>query len=139
MTAQKSKDLLVKIGDGATSESFTTIAGGTAHSITLNDELVDVTNKDSTDRWREVLEGAGVRTCSISGSGVFKDSASEASLRTAFAAETHSNFQLIVPDFYTFTGAFKITQLQYAGQDPQGHVTYDFTLESAGVITMASV
>jgi TP901-1 family phage major tail protein len=82
MPARKGKDLLIKIDDGT--GAFVTVAGLRARQIALNAEAVDVTNADSAGRWRELLAGAGVRRASLSGSGVFKDEASDARLRSVF-------------------------------------------------------
>ena len=57
MTAQKGKDLLVKISDGA--GGFTTVAGLRTRRLGFNAETVDVTNAESSNRWRELLDGAG--------------------------------------------------------------------------------
>jgi len=63
MTAQKGKDLLIKIHDGA---GFVTVAGLRSRRIAFNAETVDVTHAESADRWRELLAGAGVRRASVS-------------------------------------------------------------------------
>ena len=44
MAAQKGADLLMKIGDGGSPESFTTIGGMRSTSLSMNDEMVDITN-----------------------------------------------------------------------------------------------
>ena len=80
MAAQKGKDILLKIGDGATPEVFTTVAGLRARTISLNAKSVDATDSDSTGRWRELLAGAGVRQASVSGSGILRDAASDAAM-----------------------------------------------------------
>ena len=83
MVAQNGKDLLIKIdmtGDGL----FETAAGLRATRINFNAETVDVTSLDSTGGWREVLGGAGVKTASISGSGVFKDESTDERVREIF-------------------------------------------------------
>ena len=137
MAVQKGSALLVKIGNAGSPEAFTTVAGLRDTSISMNAETIDVTNKDST-KVRTLLADAGIQSFSISGSGVFTDSASEASCRTAFSASTFSNFQLLVPDFGTFTGAFQVTTIEYAGSY-NGEVTYSMSFESAGAITFATV
>lgn len=137
MAAQKGKELLLKVGDGATSESFTTVGGLRSNSIALNKEMVDITNKDSVDQWREALAGAGVKSATFSGSGVFTDSAAEETVRADFFSDAFTNYQVIVPDFGTFEGAFEITALSYAGEY-NGEVTYDVTLESVGAVTFTS-
>ena len=137
MAAQKGSALLLKIGDGASPEAFTTVGGLRSTSITLNDEAVDVTTKDSRSL-RALLANGGVQTISISGSGVFTDAASETTLRGKFGASSFSNFQVIIPDFGTYTGAFMVASLEYAGEY-NGEVTYSVTLESSGTITFATV
>jgi len=137
MAAQKGAALLLKIGNGGSPEAFTTIAGLRSTSITLNDESVDITNKDSSGN-REFLADAGVHSVSISGSGVFTDGATEATLRATMNASSFTNFQVIVPDFGTYTGAFMCASLEYAGEF-NGEVTYSVTLESSGAIAFATV
>jgi len=137
MAAQKGSALLMKIGDGASPEAFTTIGGMRSTSLTMNDEAVDVTNKDS-GRARELLAQGGTNSMTVSGSGVFTDSASETTLRSNFDASSFSNYQFLVPDFGTFTGAFMLQSLEYAGEY-NGEVTYSFTFESSGTITFATV
>ena len=78
MAAQRGKDLLLKIGDGGEPETFATVAGLRARTISLNARTVDVTDGDSAGRWRELLAGAGVRSAAVSGQGVFRDASSDA-------------------------------------------------------------
>ena len=103
----------------------------------MNDEMVDITNKDSA-RARTILAQGGVNSMTVSGSGVFTDSASEATLEGKFDSATLTNYQFLVPDFGTYTGAFMLTTLEYAGEY-NGEVTYTFTFESSGAITFATV
>ena len=138
MAAQKGKDILLKIGDGESPEVFTTVAGLRARTISLNARSVDATDSDSAGRWRELLAGAGVRQASVSGAGVFRDAASDALIRAAFFAQSADNWQLIVPDFGTLTGAFLVAALEYAGEH-EGEATYAITLASAGEITFAAL
>ena len=137
MAAQKGSALLMKIGNGGSPETFTTIGGMRSTSISMNDEVVDITNKDS-GRARAILAQAGVNSMTVSGSGVFTDSASEATLESKFDSSTLGNYQFLVPDFGTYTGSFMLTTLEYAGEF-NGEVTYSFTFESNGAITFATV
>lgn len=128
MTAQKGKDLLIKIADGA---SFTTVAGLRTRRLSFNAETVDITHAESANRWRELLDGAGVKRASISGRGLFKDAATDALMRQTFFDGAVKNYQIIIPDFGTVQGAYQITNLEFAGEH-NGEVTYDVALESAG-------
>ena len=134
MAAQKGAALLLKIN--TTGSTFVTVGGLRSTSITLNDEAVDVTNKDSSGN-RTLLADGGVHSVSVSGSGVFTDAASETTLKDAMSAAAFENFQVIVPDFGTYAGAFMVDSLEYAGEF-NGEVTYSVTLESSGAITFTS-
>jgi TP901-1 family phage major tail protein len=132
MVAQKGKDLLLKLDiNGA--GSFVTVAGMRSKRIAFNSETVDITDADSAGRWRELLAGSGIQRASINGSGIFKDSASDAEIRTRFFAGVISDWQLIVPDFGAIEGAFQITALEYSGSH-DSEVTFEMALESAGAI-----
>ena len=131
MTAQKGKDLLVKIADGA---GFTTVAGLRTRRLSFNAETVDITHAESANRWRELLDGAGVKRASVSGRGLFKDASTDALMRQTFFDGTVKNYQVVIPDFGTVQGAFQIASLEFAGEH-NGEVTYDVALESAGELT----
>ena len=137
MSAQRGKDLLIKIGNGAAPEVFTTVAGLRATTLAFNAQNVDVTNSDSADMWRELLSGAGVKSATISGSGVFKDAASDAALRTAFFNQALCNWQVVIPDFGTVSGPFKLASLQYEGPY-DGELKLSLSLASAGALTFAA-
>ena len=137
MAAQKGKDVLIKIGDGAPSETFTTIAGIRARTITLNAKTVDATDSDSAGRWRELLAGSGVKSVAVAGSGVFRDSAADAAMRQAFFDQSAGNWQLIIPGFGVFQGPFVIATLDYAGQH-DGEATFSLSLASAGAVAFTA-
>lgn len=131
MVAQKGKDLLLKIHNGT---AYETVAGLRSKRLGFNAESVDITDAESAGRWRELLGGAGVQRASLSGAGIFKDLNSDALMRTAFFGSTILNWQIVIPDFGTITGAFQITALDYSGQY-NGEVQFELALESAGALT----
>jgi TP901-1 family phage major tail protein len=135
MGAQKGKDLLLKMNDGT---DYVTVAGLRSRKIAFNAETVDVTHAESVDRWRELLEGAGVKRASISGRGLFKDAASDALVRQAFFDGTINACQVVVPDFGTIEGPFQISSLEFSGEH-NGEVTFDLGLESAGALTFTAL
>jgi TP901-1 family phage major tail protein len=137
MTAQRGKDLLIKLGDGASPENFTTVAGLKATALTFNATTVDITNADSTDMWRELLN-TGVKSATVTGSGVFRDAASDAALRTAFFNQTLANWQIVIPSFGLIAGPFKLTQLHYEGPY-DGEVKLSLSLASAGALTFTAI
>ncbi len=136
MGAQKGKDLLLKLdADGV--GTFLTVAGLRARRIAFNAETVDVTDSDSAGRWRELLEGAGMRRAGISGGGIFRDGTSDAAVREIFFAGAIRDWQVVIPDFGTLSGPFQLTALEYAGEHA-GEVSYEMALESAGALTFTA-
>ena len=133
MAAQRGKALLLKIDVSGT---MTTVGGMRSTSMTLNDEAVDITNKDSGS-FRELLPAGGIQSMSISASGVFTDSTAETTLRAAYGTSTFSSYNIIVPDLGTYAGTFMIASLEYAGEF-NGEATYSVTLESSGSITFTA-
>lgn len=136
MTAQKGKDLLVKMSDGA--GGFTTVAGLRTRRLAFNAETVDITNAESANRWRELLDGAGVKRASISGRGLFVDAATDAAMRQTFFDGSVLGYQMVIPSFGIVQGPFQLTNLEFAGEH-NGEVTYDIALESAGEVTFTAV
>jgi TP901-1 family phage major tail protein len=135
MAAQRGKDLLVKVE--ASAGVWQTVAGLRARRIAFNAETVDVTTAESAGRWRELLGGAGVQRASVSGSGIFKDAASDAAIRSMFFESRVAALQVVVPDFGTVSGPFQVTALEYGGEH-DGEVTFEATLESAGALAFAA-
>lgn len=137
MAAQNGKDLLIKL-DMTGVGQFETIAGLRATRISFNTESVDVTSLESSGGWRELLGGAGVKSASISGSGVFKDENTDERARQIFFDGEVPHFQVIIPDFGTVEGAFQLTSIEYAGSH-NGEATYELSMSSAGELTFTAV
>lgn len=133
MSAQRGRDMLVKIEENG---SFVTVAGLRTKSIRLNSRTVDVTDQASNG-WTELLPDAGIRSVSVTGSGVFRDAASDALIRSAFFTQKTLNAQLILPDFGTITSPVLVTGLTYGGTF-QGEATFEITLASAGEPSFAA-
>ena len=138
MGAQRGKDLLLKIGDGGAPETFVTVAGLRARTVSLNARTVDVTDGDSAGRWRELLAGAGVRSAAVSGQGVFRDAASDALIREVIFSQAARSWRLIVPDFGTLEGPFLVSALEYAGEH-EGEASFALSLASAGEIGFSAL
>ena len=137
MTAQAGKDILLKIGDGEVSESFTAVAGLRAKTISLNARTIDVTHADSPGQWRELIAGGGVRTASVSGAGLFVDSTADEMVRSVFFYQVLRNWQLVIPDFGQLEGPFLVTALEYSGRH-DGEATYSLSLTSGGEISFTA-
>lgn len=136
MGAQAGKDLLLKLDTDGLS-SFASVAGLRARRIAFNAAAVDVTDSGSAGRWRELLADAGVRSASLSGTGIFRDAASDASVRQVFFDGVIRNWQVVIPDFGTIQGPFQIVSLEYNG-DHNAEIAFDLALESAGEMTFVA-
>lgn len=137
MTAQNGKDLLIKL-DMDNSGNFSTLAGLRATRISFNAETVDVTTLDSQGGWRELLGGAGVKSATISGSGIFKDASTDERARQIFFDSEVPEFQVIVPDFGIIEGKFMISAIEYAGTH-NGEATFEMAMASAGELTFTAL
>lgn len=138
MSGQKGRDILIKIGDGEEPEALVTVAGIRAKTISLNARSVDGTSGESPEAWRELIAGAGVKSASVSGAGVFKDAASDVLIQQAFFSQSVSTFQVIIPSFGTLTGPFLVEALDYSG-DHDGEAAFAITLASAGALSFAAL
>ena len=136
MAAGKGRLFLLKVGDGLTSESFTSVGGMRTTGMTMNGEMVDVSDKDSAG-FRELLAAAGQKSVSISVSGVFKDTASEELVRANFVAQTLDNYELYYANGDKWAGAFQVTSWEQSGEC-NGAQQYSFTLESSGEIAFTA-
>jgi len=137
MTAQRGKDMLVKIGDGGAPENFTTVAGLRTKTISLNAREIDATHAESNG-WRELLGAAGVRQASVAGAGVFLNDAAAELIRSTFFAGTIRTFKLVIPGLGELSGPFLIANLDYSG-DHDGEATVSLALASAGAVAFAAV
>ncbi len=137
MAAQKGKDLLLKV-DSTGAGVFTTVAGLRSRTLAVNAESVDITHAESAGQWRELLAGAGVKTARLTGAGVFKDAASDATVRDYTFNGTIRSWQVVVPDFGIIEGPFQITSLEFNGRY-DGEVAFELALESAGQLSFTAI
>ena len=97
-----------------------------------------MTSLESQGGWRELLGGAGVKSAAISGSGIFRDEATDERARDILFQSETPLFQVIIPDFGTVEGAFQITAIEYAGNF-NGEATYEISMSSAGELTFTAL
>lgn len=135
MAAEKGSAFLLKIGDGASPPAFTTVAGLRTTQLQINGEAVAITSKNSGG-WRELLSGAGVRSVSVSGAGIFTGSVAEARLKGNALSGVIDDYRLSFESGETMTGRFLVTRLDYAG-DYNGERSYTLALESSGAVVSA--
>ena len=138
MAAGKGSSFLLKENSTGTPA---TVGGLRSTSMTINGEMVDITDKDSNafitsgnDKARLLLQGGGVRSMSLSASGVFTDSSTENLVRGFAFDGAIQNYDLVFSDGSKIAGAFLITSYERAGEY-NGEETYSLTLESSNTIT----
>jgi TP901-1 family phage major tail protein len=139
MPSQKGRDLLLKIGDGATpTEAFATIGAARTNNMTINNNPIDATTMED-DGVQTMLADAGVQSMSLSIEGVFKDSAAEELLRAQAFARTAVNYELTFPNGDEYAGSF-VVQDYVRGGTHDGLETFSCTLVRTGdgVFTAAS-
>ncbi len=132
MAAEKGSAFLLKIGDGQDPVSYSTIAGLRTTQLSVNGEPVAITNKDSGG-WRELLSGAGVRSVSVSGAGVFTGSDAELRIKNHALGGVIDAYELSFEGGDRMRGDFLVTRLDYSG-DYNGERSYTLSLESSGAV-----
>ncbi|QMW23387.1 phage major tail protein, TP901-1 family [Sandaracinobacteroides saxicola] len=135
MAIERGAAFLLKLGDGAVPPGFVTVAGMRTTQLSMAAETVVVTNKGSGG-WRELLSGAGVRSVSVSGAGVFTGSAAEMQLKAAALSGDILACELSFEGGERLRGSFQVARLDYSG-DFNGERTYAVMLESSGAVVAA--
>lgn len=137
MPAQKGRKILLKISDGTSPGTFSTIGGIRTRTITINNESVDITDSDNAP-WRVLMGDAGIRSVTISGSGVYKDAADILAVRANALDGSIEDFQVVYEDGDMLQGLFQVTSFEDGGEH-NGERTFSITLESAAEIVSTVV
>ena len=134
--------LLIKRSAGGSPETFVTMAALRDTKITQTEQSVDTTSKDDAGK-KALLSGNVLLAMSITGSGVFTNSATVAAVRSDMRAGTHKNYQIYVADSEAalsggkYTGTFRINSFEEAGSY-NGEMNYTMSMESDGAIAFAT-
>jgi len=125
---------LIDDGDGTAVEVFRALGGLQNASLAFAAELQEITNSLSQE-FREILDGAGIRSLSISGSGFAVDEWGQAKLRKLFLANDLNRYQVCLFDdgavLKYWEGCFKVVALEQGG-DYNAPQSFSVTLESSG-------
>lgn len=106
------------------------IAGARTDNVTLNNEPLDITDKDDAG-WRTMLADAGARTVSCEVQGVLKDDALIADAVGDATTVLLTECVVTITGLFTLTGDFYLQGLQL-GAEQGDAVTFTATLESSG-------
>lgn len=140
MPAQRGKDFLLKVGDGASPEVFTTVAGLRATALSIDGDSIDVGTKDDfigDVLWQKLLSGGGVRSVTLTAGGVWLgDDTGQQALADDMLTGTIKHYQLD-DGTRVWEGAFQPTSFSQSG-DHDAEQDFDITLESDGQITIST-
>ena len=133
MVAQAGQDMLIQMEISGEGE-FRTIGGLRASKLSLNSQSIVGTNLTSEGRWRSLIEGVGIRTAAISGSGVFVDDETDTRIQQLFFNSTFPVLKFRIPDFGDLIGKFQIVSIEFSGKF-DAEALYDLSFASAGEVT----
>ena len=138
MSKYKGRELRIKVRTSTGPDVFAVVGGIRTESMTINSETVDVTDKDGNG-WRELLEGAGITSMSLKGSGVVSnDTVFTDHIMAAVMANTHVVLKIESGLGDVWQGTFAVPSAERAGEYNKEE-TFSITLESAGTITYTAV
>jgi TP901-1 family phage major tail protein len=122
----------VNIWAGATATGAP-IAGGREHGITINNEAIDVTDKDSAG-WRTLLADPATRSVDVSFSGLMDGATYVALALGATTSALLADYTVKIEGAGTFTGDFHLSSVEL-GTPHDDAVELTMTLASSGAIT----
>lgn len=126
MTAQRGRDLLLKIGDGGEPEVFTAIGSARATFLSVDNRLADATplGGDSGAAF------AG-RAVTVRVNGLFRDQEAEELLRAAAFSGAAVNCELSFPNGDRHAAAFVVAEYARSGTH-EGLEGFSATLRQSG-------
>ena len=128
--AYKGRLMLIKVSDGSSPEVFTTLLGVRSRSISINNEMVDITASD-TAPFRDLLADAGLRTITLTVSGVAKDDLAYQRIQDNCHNAVVESYLLQFPNGDIIEGEFFPSTLEESGEY-NAEQAFSLTLESAG-------
>lgn len=130
MTSQKGRDLLLKIGNGGTPETFATLGAARTVAMQINNQPLDATTMDDAGIVKLAAD-AGAQAMSVKLDGLFKDAAAEEILRAAAFGRTVHNYRLYFPNGDYYQAAFVVESYSRGGSY-DGLETFSVTLLRSG-------
>lgn len=134
---------ILKMGDGAVSESFTAIAEVTdIQGPSFSKEAIEVTNHGSTDGWREYISGlkdGGEITLSLNWLPGAVTHDESTGIMSKLYGDDVDNYQLLLPDDDETQINFAAVCTAFEGSEPiDNKLAADVTLKISGKPTFTS-
>lgn len=119
-------------------DAYLTVGGLRSKSLSFNSEAIDITNGDS-DEWKVTLDGAGIRSMSISGSGVYTNESVFRAVELKAMTNALTCLMFIdVKNDRIYDGCYKITSIEQSGDyDAEGQ--YSLSAESSGEVVVTDL
>lgn len=134
MTNYVGRDFLLKLGAWS---GGTTVADCRTHTLSLNNQQVDITNKSSSG-YQTLLEGAGTKSLRVTFGGlVSNDSGFETFQGYAVANSINAMSLGGFGDSDYIEGSFAIENFEITGEH-SGEQTFTATLASSGSYTLTA-
>ncbi|MDI7923404.1 phage tail tube protein [Ferirhizobium litorale] len=142
MSQQKGRLLLIQIGDGDVDpgpETFSNLCGLTTRSFNLSANEVDTTIPDCANPGGAVQRTAepGIVNRTFSGSGKFFKGATSDTVMGHVTGATVFNAKVIVPGLGTYTGAWFVSEFEFAGE-MEGNMDFNATFVAAGPLAFTA-
>jgi|SRR5882724_768907 len=140
--ARRAQGTLLKLGDGGSPESFTTIAELTKIDTTFKADDLDASNHDTPSSWKEFVPGMKEAEIKIAGNFIPEDATQDATtgLLSHFIAGDQANYQLIFPGLPGDPSPLEIDAAMVVMEmspkaDAKAILTFDASLKFAGAPT----
>ncbi len=130
--AENGTGIYVAMDTTVPGSSYTQIGGQNSHSLTLNNNIIDITNKSSAS-FRELLPDEGTQSIDLTLDLTFNSQATAASLRALAGTKADAAFQVNMPaGNLLFVGMVS----SYADSSPDGDkLSASVTIMSTGSFT----
>ena len=130
--AQSGTDIYVLMDTTVPGSSYTQVGGQNSHTITLNNQVIDITNKSSAD-YRELLPDEGLQSLDLTLEMTFNSDTQFAALRALAGSKADAAFQVNMP---TTDLAFVGMVSNFTETSPSSDkLTASVTILSTGTIT----
>lgn len=119
-------------------QAFKTIGGLRTSTFSFSSDNIDVSNHGS-NQWKNIKSGAGMRSASVSGSGVYTNAANYRAMEVSAVANTQVKLAFVdVNAGRIYDGYFKINSLEASGEY-DGEASFSMSADSNGTVSIAQL
>jgi TP901-1 family phage major tail protein len=117
---------------------YKTIGGLRSSSLSFNADAIDVSNHGS-NQWKNLKSGAGMRSVSVSGSGVYTNASNYRAMENSAIANSLVSLAFLDIDAgRIYSGSFKITSIEASGEY-DGEAAFSMSADSSGTVSIAQL